>query len=154
MMYFILFYVPILQGKLLDFLESLELWPTLTLPQAQAAKSMCLTGVLGLHSRSHLSPYPMIIAISFINSLVYNHKRPVVMMTDGHSSHFDVDILWFCHEKQIYQFLSPPDTTGLLQTKSRAYHTGHIYDQSKSVNRETFMLMLAEVWPLKGTSIP
>ena len=37
-----------------------------------------------------------------------NVKRPVMVMTDGHSSRFDIDLLKFCDEKQIVQFWSPP----------------------------------------------
>ena len=41
--------------------------------------------------------------------------RLVVLVSDGHSSRFDCDILSFLKEKGIRLFLSPPDTTGILQ---------------------------------------
>ena len=37
--------------------------------------------------------------------------RPVVVMTDGHSSRFDLEVLRFCDGKQIFQFLPQPDTS-------------------------------------------
>ena len=39
-------------------------------------------------------------------------KKPVVMLTDGHASRFDLEVLQFCNEHKIYQFVSPADTTG------------------------------------------
>ena len=42
-------------------------------------------------------------------------ERPVVVISDGHSSRFDFDVLQFLEKAKIYLFLSPPDTTGLLQ---------------------------------------
>ena len=81
--------------------------------------------------------------------------RPVVVMTDGHSSRFDLEVLRFCDEKQIFQFLSPPDTTGLLQPLDQINSMLHTaYNESKEkicygehINRETFMTMLGEIWP-------
>ena len=83
-------------------------------------------------------------------------KRPVVVMTDGHSSRFDLDVLRFCHEKEIYQFVSPPDTTGLLQPLDQInskLHTTYRDTVEENlladnhVNRETFMRILAILWP-------
>ena len=77
------------------------------------------------------------------------------MFTDGHSSRFDLDVLRYCAEKQILQFVSPPDTTGLLQPLDHinaklhsAYRTakdGLI--TSAHMNRESFMNILGEIWP-------
>ena len=83
-------------------------------------------------------------------------KRPVVVMTDGHSSRFDLDVLRFCHEKEIFQFVSPPDTTGLLQPLDQInskLHTTYRDTVEENlladnhVNRETFMRILAMMWP-------
>ena len=82
-------------------------------------------------------------------------KRPVVVLTDGHSSRCDLEVLKFCHEKDIYQFVSPPDTTGLLQPLDQINSLLHrAYTESKKnlfvgrhINRETFMCMLGELWP-------
>ncbi len=50
---------------------------------------------------------------SFDNYLIV--QRPVIMMCDGHSSRFDLDVLRFCQDKQICLFLTPPDTTSVTQ---------------------------------------
>ena len=41
-----------------------------------------------------------------------NIQRPVVLLSDGHTSRFDYDVLSFLRDNQIRLFLSPPDTTG------------------------------------------
>ena len=85
-----------------------------------------------------------------------NVKRPVVVLTDGHSSRYDIEVLRFCKEKQIYQFVSPPDTTGLLQPLDQINSMLHSayrncvernFAPGSHVNRESFMLILAEIWP-------
>ena len=84
-----------------------------------------------------------------------NIKRPVVVMTDGHFSRFDLEVLRFCHEKQIYQFLSPPDNTGLLMPLDQLnsqLHTACSDNKKKifvgeHINRETFMTVLGDIWP-------
>lgn len=83
-----------------------------------------------------------------------NVKRPVVVMTDGHSSRFDLEVLRFCQEKEIIQFVSPPDTTGLLQPLDQInakFHTS--YNEATKelfiddhINRETFMILLSKIW--------
>ena len=82
-------------------------------------------------------------------------KRPVVVLTDGHSSRFDLDVLRICQEKEIYQFVSPPDTTGLLQPLDQInskLHTSYrdaVVENifvGDHINRETFMIMLADIW--------
>ena len=42
-------------------------------------------------------------------------KRPVVLLSDGHSSRFEYDVLAFLRRKEIWLFVSPPDTTGVTQ---------------------------------------
>ena len=42
-------------------------------------------------------------------------KKPVVMLTDGHSSRFTLPVVKFCQSAEIYQFVSPPDTTAVTQ---------------------------------------
>ena len=85
-----------------------------------------------------------------------NVKRPVVVLTDGHNSRYDIEVLRFCEEKQIYQFVSPPDTTGLLQPLDQINSMLHKayrnclekhFAPGSHVNRESFMLILAEIWP-------
>ena len=85
-----------------------------------------------------------------------NVQRPVVVLTDGHSSRYDIEVLRFCKEKQIHQFVSPPDTTGLLQPLDQINSMLHSayrnsleenFAPGSHVNRESFMLILAEIWP-------
>jgi len=42
-----------------------------------------------------------------------NVNRPVVVLSDGHSSRFDFDVLQFLRNKEIHLFITPPDTTGI-----------------------------------------
>ena len=82
-------------------------------------------------------------------------ERPVCVLTDGHSSRFDVSLLRFCQEKQILQFVSPPDTTGLLQPLDQINSSLHSAYRNETenlftddhINRETFMVLLAKAWP-------
>ena len=82
-------------------------------------------------------------------------KRPVVLLTDGHSSRFNFEVLQFCCEKQIRMFVSPPDTTGVTQLLDQINQKLHLeYKNSKeslltawsTINREGFMRILAEMW--------
>ncbi|XP_065659961.1 uncharacterized protein LOC136083927 [Hydra vulgaris] len=41
--------------------------------------------------------------------------RPVVLLSDGHCSRFNFDVLKFLQSKNIRMFLTPPDTTGVTQ---------------------------------------
>ena len=75
-------------------------------------------------------------------------------MTDGHSSRFDLDVLRFCDTNQILQFLSPPDTTGLLQPLDQinaALHSAYRRGKQEMlvdehINREKFMNILDGMW--------
>ena len=42
----------------------------------------------------------------------HNIQRPVVVLSDGHSSRFDFDVLQFLRDSNMHLFLTPPDTTG------------------------------------------
>ena len=44
-----------------------------------------------------------------------NIERPVVLLADGHSSRFDYKLLQFLREKQIFLYITPPDTTGVTR---------------------------------------
>ena len=81
-------------------------------------------------------------------------KRPVVLLSDGHSSQFDFDILRYLLSKQVWLFISPPDTTGLTQLLEKINkNLHHKYRKSKnsmfnvmqSPNKEAFMVILAEI---------
>lgn len=83
-------------------------------------------------------------------------QRPVVVLSDGHSSRFDSDVLTFLRNKNIRLFISPPDTTGVTQLLDQINQKLHSeYRSAKSelfspfmtINREGFMKILAELWP-------
>ena len=85
-------------------------------------------------------------------------KRPVV----GHSSRFDFEILAFLQEKEIRLFLSPPDTTGVTQLLDQVNKNVHLeYKNAKdnlftpmmTVNREAFMIILANMWDKWASNI-
>ena len=42
-------------------------------------------------------------------------QYPVVVLTDEYASRFDQDVMRFCREHEIFQVLSPPDTTNVTQ---------------------------------------
>jgi hypothetical protein len=41
-----------------------------------------------------------------------NIQRPVVVISDGHTSRFDFDVMQFLHDNDIRLFLTSPDMTG------------------------------------------
>ena len=42
-------------------------------------------------------------------------NQPVVLLSDGHSSRFDIDVLIFLKNKQIQLFITPPNITDITQ---------------------------------------
>ena len=84
-----------------------------------------------------------------------NIERPVVLTSDGHSSRFDYEVLKLCLEKKIRLFISPPDTTGVTQLLDQCNRNIHLeykvakaclFKPTMKVNREGFMLSLANMW--------
>ena len=82
-------------------------------------------------------------------------KKPVVLLSDGHSSRLDFDVLTYLREQQIYLFISPPDTTGVTQLLDQINHALHDnYRQQKreeflahhTINREGFVHILSKLW--------
>ena len=90
----------------------------------------------------------------FLNRISADKKRPVVILTDGHSSRFNPEVMRYCRNKQLHQFLSPPDTTGLTQLLDQIFTMLHAAYADKrdqirldeSINRRCFMQILAETW--------
>ena len=83
-------------------------------------------------------------------------QRPVVVLSDGHSSRFDCHVLQFLQENSMRLFISPPDTTGvtqMLDQVNQALHSKYrevksdLFTANSTVNREGFMTILADVWP-------
>ena len=85
-----------------------------------------------------------------------NILRPVVVLSDGHSSRFDFAVLKFLREKSIHSFIIPPDTTGVTQLLDQNPNTKLHQEYSKkreelftpfqTINREGFMNILAQIW--------
>jgi len=78
---------------------------------------VCLCHVIfgGKGITSHMAPKETVEKIDEL--LIYltknNVNRPVVVLSDGHSSRFDFDVLQFLRNKEIHLFITPPDTTGI-----------------------------------------
>ena len=47
----------------------------------------------------------------FFNHVIDDNKKTVVVLTDGHSSRFNVDVLRTCCDEKLRQYLGPPDST-------------------------------------------
>ena len=84
-----------------------------------------------------------------------NTKRPVVVLSDGHSSRFDSYVLTLLRGKNRL-FITPPDTTGITQLLDQINQKLHSeYSSTKSelftlfmkINREGFMKTIAVLWP-------
>ena len=84
-----------------------------------------------------------------------NITRPVVVLSDGHSSRFDLDVLTFLQNKQIKLYITPPDTTGVTQLLDQVNQKLHheyrnsrseMFSSSMTINREGFMTILADFW--------
>lgn len=81
--------------------------------------------------------------------------KPVVILSDGHSSRFDFDNLCFLHQNAMKLFIGPPDTTGVTQLLEQINHSFHdAYNAEKSngylehnlINRAGFIDILGDVW--------
>ena len=84
-----------------------------------------------------------------------NVQKPVVVLNDGHSSRFDVDLLEFAAREGIYIFLGPPDTTSITQLLDQVnamLHSSYrltkeqLFTSLSSINHEGFMEILANLW--------
>ncbi|XP_065640013.1 uncharacterized protein LOC136072675 [Hydra vulgaris] len=84
-----------------------------------------------------------------------NVKRPIVLLSDGHSSRLDFDVLSFLESKRIHLFLTPPETTEVTQLLDQVNKNIHseyrkqkdsMFSDICSLNKEAFMLVLANIW--------
>ena len=81
-------------------------------------------------------------------------EKPVVMLTDGHSSRFDIDVLRYCRQSDMHQFVGPAETSGLTQLLDQvnaSLHSTYSKELDKillgnHVNRELFMEILGKIW--------
>ncbi|XP_047131973.1 uncharacterized protein LOC124811011 [Hydra vulgaris] len=84
-----------------------------------------------------------------------NVKRPIILLSDGHSSRLDFDVLSFLELKKIRLFVTPPDTTGVTQLLEQVNKNilseyrkqkDFMFSAICSLNKEAFMLVLANIW--------
>ena len=83
-------------------------------------------------------------------------QRPVVVLSDGHSSRFDCNVLRYLQDNEMRLYISPPDTTGvtqMLDQVNQALHSQYrevktdLFTPNSTVSREGFMTILSDVWP-------
>ena len=76
-------------------------------------------------------------------------------MSDGHSSRYDFDTMKYLLSKQIWLFISPPDTTGVTQLLDQMNKNLHheyrkakdsLFNAMQCINREAFMIILSDIW--------
>ena len=81
-------------------------------------------------------------------------QKPVVDLTDDHSSSYDADVIQFCRKEDVHQFMGLPDTTELTQLLDQVFANLHacysnekdqVFDGEK-VNQKGFMQILASIW--------
>ena len=81
-------------------------------------------------------------------------QKPVVLLSDGHSSRFYYEVLRYLKDNDI-MFISPPDTTGVTQLLDKINQLLHLkyknekerlFTSMSTLNREAFMIILGEIW--------
>ena len=81
--------------------------------------------------------------------------RPIVIITDGHLSRFHNDVMNHCDKTDMNQFIIPSSTSGCTQKHDQVNDRLHKkYEERKdelftcysSLNRESFMNILADIW--------
>ena len=83
-----------------------------------------------------------------------NVKFPVCVLTDGHSSRFDPDVMFYCRKEQLNQYVSLADATELLQQLDQVFANLHrCYSvraeelfEGDYISKEAFMNVLADIW--------
>ena len=85
--------------------------------------------------------------------------QKLVILTDGHSSRYDADVMHFCRKEDICQFMGLPDTNELTQLLDQVFANLHacysnekdqVFDGEK-VNRQGVMQILASIWDVWTT---
>ena len=54
-------------------------------------------------------------------------QKPIVVLTDGHSSRYDADVMQFCRKEDIHLFMGLTDTTELTQLLDQVFANLHPY---------------------------
>ena len=85
-------------------------------------------------------------------------QKPVVVLTDGHSSRYDADVMQFCRKEDIHQFMGLPDTTELTELLDQVFanlyacysnEKDQVFDGEK-VNQEGFICRYLPVFGMFG----
>ena len=63
-----------------------------------------------------------------------NIKRPVVLLSDGHSSRLKYEVITYMFERQILLFITPPDITGVTQLLDQLNKMIHQQYKEKRMN--------------------
>ena len=95
----------------------------------------------------------------FFNHVIDDNKKTVVVLTDGHSSRFNVDVLRTCRDEKLRQYLGPPDSTHatqlLDQINAALHHSYHssskVLFKNEAVDRHGFLDILASIWSKRVT---
>lgn len=93
----------------------------------------------------------------FLETILHEKQavKPVMIMTDGHTSRFNFNILSYLQDVDNHMFLGPPDTTGLTQLLDQINHNLHdLYRKKKkdmfsahhTIDRSSFMSILSKIW--------
>ena len=89
--------------------------------------------------------------------------RPLILLMDGHSSHYSPDVIRVAAQEQVLLFTLPPNTTHLLQPLDRSCfgplksywkdvcHRFYTQNPGRVVTRYDFSTLFAEAWALAMT---
>ena len=83
--------------------------------------------------------------------------KPVVWMTDGHSSRLNLMVVRWCRENQWIMYISPPHTTGIHQPLDQIFKSWHTtFNETvqkwcnthtgKDLDKSTFTALFSEAW--------
>ena len=85
----------------------------------------------------------------------YNIKHPVVIISDGHSTWSDTDVLWFLYDYLMRLFLLPPDSTSTTKKYDQINQNIHkenrqakeeLFTPFSTINHEGLMTILSKAW--------
>ena len=104
--------------------------------------------------QGHKSPLE---AYTYFNKCITEKgiTKPVVVLSDGHSSRFNADVMEFLRDQDIYLFIGPPDTTGVTQLLDQINQSLHsqyrshkkdLFAENGTINREGFVQILGKMW--------
>ena len=112
-----------------------------------------ITQAFLLHTRNSISTWWKRTSRNQLSCYI---AKPVVLLSDGHSSHFDEEILGYLQSEDIHLFLGLPDTTSVTQLLDQingvlhsSYRTSknQLFTPFSAINCEGFMEVLSTLWP-------